>query len=77
MTKDELWNLTKTVLVIVYGILGLLAAFGPLAQYREYLLLAAGIVSIIAGTLGAQLTKPTEQIHAIKVRKSGVHQISK
>ena len=69
MTKDEAFQLLKTVLVIVYGILGVLAVFGPLAQYREWLLLAASIVSIVAAAIGVQLQRPTEQISAIKARK--------
>ena len=71
MTKTELWELAKTVIVIVYGVLLLLAAFGPLAQYAEWLGLAAGVVAIIASALGVTLTRPTVQVQDIKARKAG------
>lgn len=51
MTKDELFQAFKIGVVIVYGILGLLSAFGPLAQYREWFVLIAGVVSVIAGAV--------------------------
>ena len=51
MNKAELLQAFKIGVVVVYGILGLLAAFGPLAQYRDWLLLVAGVVSIIASAV--------------------------
>jgi hypothetical protein len=71
MTKAELWELVKTLVVIVYGVLLLLAAFGPLAAYAEWLGLAAGIVWIVAAALGVTLTRPTVQVQDIKARKAG------
>jgi hypothetical protein len=71
MNKAELWELVKTLVVIVYGVLLLLAAFGPLAQYAEWLGLAAGIVAIVASAIGVTLTRPTVQIADIKARKAG------
>lgn len=70
MTKADLWELTKTGVAIVYGVLLLLAAFGPLAQYKEWLALAAGVVSIIAGSLGVTLTKPVEQLKTLRARRA-------
>jgi len=71
VTRSELWDVVKTIVVIVYGILVLLSTFGPLQQYWQWFGLAAGIVAIIAGSLGATLTRPTEQITSIKARKAG------
>ncbi len=71
MTKAEWWEVVKTVVAILYGVLLLLAAFGPLAQYKEWLTLVAGIVAIIASAIGVQLTRPTQQAMAIKERKAG------
>jgi hypothetical protein len=71
MTKAEWWEVIKTGVVIVYGVLLLLAAFGPLAQYQQWLGLAAGVVAIIASAIGVQLTRPTVQIADIKERKAG------
>jgi hypothetical protein len=71
MNKAELWELVKTLVVIVYGVLLLLAAFGPLAAYAEWLGLAAGIVAIVASAIGVTLTRPTVQIAEIKERKAG------
>lgn len=70
MTKSEWWDVIKTGMVILYGILGLLSVFGPLAQYSEYLVLAASIVSIIGAALGVTLTKPAVQMATIKERKA-------
>lgn len=72
MTKSDWWNVLKTLIVIAWGVLGLLAAFGPLAQYREWLLLAAGIVSVVAGVVGVQLQRPTTQVADIKAHRSSV-----
>lgn len=70
MTKSEWWDVIKTGMVILYGILGLLSVFGPLAQYSEYLVLAASVVSIIGAALGVTLTKPATQMATIKERKA-------
>ena len=70
MTRDELWELVKTVVVILYGVLGVLSVFGPLAEYREYFLLAGSILAVIAGALGVTLTRPTQQAASIKARKA-------
>lgn len=70
MTKSEWWDVIKTGMVILYGILGLLSVFGPLAQYSEYLVLAASVVSIIGAALGVTLTKPAVQMATIKERKA-------
>jgi hypothetical protein len=70
VNKAEVWEVVKTLIAIVYGVLGVLAVFGPLAEYREWLVLAASIVAIIASALGVTLTKPAEQISDIKERKA-------
>ena len=70
MTTEQKREAVKTALVIAFGILMLLSAFGPLAQYREWFLLAAGCVSIVAGAVfGITLQAPTEQVRNIKATK--------
>jgi hypothetical protein len=71
MTKAELWEVIKTCVVIVYGVLLLLSTFGPLQQYWQWFGLGAGIVAIVAAALGVQLTRPTVQVSDIKERKAG------
>jgi len=71
MTSDEIRNAVKTGIVVVFGVLMLLSVFGPLAQYREWLLLAAGIVSIIGSTMfGIKLETPIAQVKSIQARKA-------
>lgn len=70
MTREEWLEVVKTVVAIVYGVLGVLSVFGPLAQYREWFVLLSSIVAVFAAALGIQLTKPTEQIADIKARKA-------
>lgn len=71
MTSDEIRNAIKTGVVVVFGVLMLLSAFGPLAQYREWLLLAAGIVSVIGATVfGVELKTPAAQVKSIQARKA-------
>lgn len=71
MTREEVWELVKTLVVIAYGVLGVLAVFGPLAEYREWFVLAASILAVVAGALGVTLTKPAQQVSNIKARRSG------
>lgn len=67
MTSEQKREALKTGLVIVFGIVMLLAAFGPLAQYREWLLLAAGALSIIGSAVfGIELKTPMQQVRAAK-----------
>jgi len=73
MSPDEIRNAIKTGTVVVFGVLMLLSAFGPLAQYREWFLLAAGVVSIVASAVfGVELKKPTEQARMISARRAGL-----
>lgn len=70
VNKAEWWEVIKTGVAIAYVILGALAVFGPLAPYREWVLLASTILAGVASALGITLTKPTEQIANIKARKA-------
>ncbi len=70
MTTEQKREAVKTALVIAFGVLMLLSAFGPLAQYREWFLLAAGCVSIVAGAVfGVTLQAPTEQYRNVQASK--------
>ena len=71
MTSEQWRELLKTGAVVAFGVLMLLSAFGPLAQYRDWLLLAAGVVSIIASTVfGVNLKTPAQQVQSIKVTRA-------
>lgn len=70
MTQDQKRDAIKTALVVLFGVLMLLSAFGPLAQYREWFLLAAGCVSIVAGAVfGVTLTPPAQQVRNVRAAK--------
>lgn len=73
MTPEQWREIVKTALVVVFGVLMLLSVFGPLAAYREWLLLAAGVISIIASTVfGVTLKTPVQQAQAIKASRASV-----
>ena len=70
MTPEQKRDAIKTALVVLFGILMLLSAFGPLAQYSEWFLLAAGCVSIVAGAVfGVTLTPPAQQYRNVQSSK--------
>lgn len=70
MTTEQKREAVKTALVVVFGVLMLLSAFGPLAQYREWFLLAAGCVSIVAGAVfGVTLQAPADQLRNVRAAK--------
>ena len=70
MTTEQKREAIKTALVVVFGVLMLLSAFGPLAQYREWFLLAAGCVSIVAGAVfGVTLKSPADQLRDVRSSK--------
>ena len=71
MTPEQRNNLIKTLVVVMSGVLSLLAAFGPLAQYREWILLAVGVVAVIASALGISLQSPVAQVQSIKSARKG------
>lgn len=70
MTPEQKREAIKTGLVIVFGVLMLLSAFGPLAQYKDWLLMAAGVVSIIASAVfGIELKTPAAQVRNVKASR--------
>ena len=77
MTAEQKREALKTVLVILFGVLSLLSVFGPLSAYREWFLLAAGCVSIIAGAVfGVTLTPPAQQARNIKASKIEIERLN-
>ncbi len=78
MTSEQKREAAKTVLVIAFGVLMLLSAFGPLAQYREWVLMVAGIVSIIASAVfGINLQSPTTQARNIQASRSEAQRMAR
>lgn len=70
MTTEQKREALKTGLVIVFGIVMLLSAVGPLAAWREWLLLAAGVLSIIGSAVfGVELKTPAAQIRNVKASR--------
>lgn len=69
MTNEQIRDLLKTLFVIVLGVVPLLAAFGPLAEYRETILLIGGIVAVIAAALGFDLKSPAQQVRNVKASR--------
>lgn len=70
MTQADWWNILKTAVVIVYGVLGVLSVFGPLAQYRDWFILIGSIVAVFAGAIGVTLTRPTQQVKSIREHRA-------
>lgn len=71
MTDEQKRQAIKTGMVVVFGVLMLLSAFGPLAQYKDWLLMAAGVVSIIASAVfGIELQSPAQQVRNVKAAKA-------
>lgn len=67
MTTEQKRQAIKSGLVIVFGVLMLLSAFGPLAAYKDWLLMAAGVVSIVASAVfGVELQTPAAQVRNIQ-----------
>lgn len=66
MTNEQIREALKTCFAIVIAVVPLLAAFGPLAEYRETILLIGGIIAAVAAALGFNLQSPAAQVRNVK-----------
>ena len=69
MTNEQIRELLKTLFVVVLGVVPLLAAFGPLAQYKDTIMLIGGIVAVIAAALGFNVQSPAAQVRNVKATR--------
>lgn len=70
MTREDWFNVIKTGVAVLFVVLSALAAFGPLAQYRDVIMLGLTILTGVAAVFGIQLVKPTEQVRDIKAHRA-------
>ncbi len=69
MTNEQIRELLKTLFVVVLGVVPLLAAFGPLAQYKDTIMLIGGIVAVVAAALGFNVQSPAQQVRNVKASR--------
>lgn len=77
MTNEQLRDALKTGFAIVLAVVPLLAAFGPLSQYREVILLIGGCTAAIAAVLGFNLPSPIQQVRNVKASRAGADRMAR